>query len=131
MTDERMKIPLTGIEWCKERLERYRPVLCELTVDANATASYNLTADALEWSDEYPKPIDSEFNQFYAAILHMRTSVILGEDESGELRQVLGDLEGVGDGWPGTLESRFSSELASVFSELKDDAMKHVRNAKL
>ncbi|MCG8649916.1 MAG: hypothetical protein MI861_08785 [Pirellulales bacterium] len=130
MNLDRVVIPPAGIQWCREQIGQCALFLAPVRQKSDAAILYNLSADSLEWSDEYPdiRPQDTAFNQFYSALLHIRTSLILGEGTTDELRAIVELMRENCPDWPGLLAGRFDPVLGETFWNLKAESMDSVRN---
>lgn len=105
--------------------------LNQLPVASNPTVGYDLFADALVWSDEYPKEMAGRVRSFdcLKLILRYRTAIICG-DEEAELEVYWNAAKQLFPKWPGFLQLRCSrsTELQQEFDRLKKYQSKLLRD---
>jgi hypothetical protein len=111
----------------KPELQEIAPVLQGLRKEPDARINYDLFADALIWSDEFPRAeeyVRRAINpSCMRGILNFRTSLIL-EHPREKFRAAWEEAKRLFPDWPGFSPERQSSGLKDVFSSLRDKAMR-------
>lgn len=127
MSSDRFEFTHETLQWCIERVNRFADALSHCrNPEENDQPTYNLTADALEWQDDYPQqvPNDVEFHQWYAALLNARTSIALGILQANSA--FVEEVEKNVPSWPGNAKERRSEKLRETFNALRT---RELRNA--
>ena len=75
--------------------------------DAAAKLEYHLFADAVFWSDEFPRPIPTELEDAFRMVINHRTSLLLGE--RGRFPEAWNIAQECYPDWPGFLPERCSA----------------------
>ena len=123
---KRFRFSKLTFDWCMDHVEEFSIMLSPCTSSEGSSIRYNVTADALEWDDEFPNPEvahPANFRQWYAAVLNARTTVVLGLDELGYGLALLGAVRETAPLWPGCKTERSIPELATVFAKLQSESM--------
>lgn len=81
--------------------------------DPHATLEYHLFADAVFWSDEFPRPMNSDLENAFRMVLNHRTSLLCGE--VGKFPAAWNLARECYPSWPG-----FQSERCTASPELAD-----------
>jgi len=107
---------------CTRALKSIAPQLNHLKVDDRATIGYDLFADALVWSDEYPEAMDEDVQSYQCLriVLRYRTAGLLGEHEDA-LEVYWNAAKELFPDWPGFRRERCtrSAELQQEYIRLK------------
>lgn len=130
MTTERFLLTDEILAWCLDYLPTCASTLNSMMPKVDAEKLYNVSADGLEWSDEYPAALgraNGAFNRFFTAALNLRTSAILGIESQIEFSNRLrASVAEVAPDWAWVLRERFSANYKPEFEELKTQAFKRL-----
>ena len=121
-----------AIAWCAERLRAFAPTLNEYPPSSSATPDYHVMADGLVWSDEYVVDVASRlegFNNFFCALVSLRTTLILEETLPADAARLLKDLRTQCSTWTFCESRRFDPQLKQQFLELRVEALRKLEAA--
>ncbi len=111
-------------DWCMSFVSEFSKLLSICQASENCSVKFNLMADAIEWNDEYPEAPylhPPEFNNWFAAVLNARMSIILGSDKMGFCQTLIDAIYIAVPTWPGCRIERYSPDLAITYAILKDE----------
>lgn len=98
-------------------LKTIAPLLQSMSKDPHARVFYDITADALIWTDEFPLIADSDAISCLRYVLRYRTSVILGQPEV-RYERYWSEVAAMCPNWPGFILERKSPLLAPTYRDL-------------
>jgi hypothetical protein len=119
------------LKWCfialNDLSSHFESVTAQDT-SSSGCPTYNLMADAIEWTDERPEKLLSNgtLKQLYLALLNARTSLILNDDPHGLCQKLLDYAAIAIPKWSGLRLERRNPTLGADFRMLQSSATSEV-----
>lgn len=92
----------SAYEWALVNLFQFRDAFSRTQSDPSATMEYHGMVDGIVWSDELPKvagPEGETLQKVFCVLIHLRTSIILGEEVSPSGMKLIGQLRHLAPSW--------------------------------